>query len=304
MCSINLTQVEKDRALNYFSSQMKQKELRQKLPIGVITSPSYNWDVYSFYKVKNLKYSKKNNDGSYSIKVNTIFKSNNNKFLNKTILMDFHEDKGYSININQSPNLSAFFITEKITKTDIDKTKQAYKNIMKLNFYVNKNADYLNQYFSGLEHLEKLNYLSNSDIKCERISYFNNETQELFFNNDYVCEIKTIFANNKKQVSLPTKLSKINGKYSFIIGPYNTNYLFSKVDFAVKQINPNSYWFNVAKKQQIKIGMPENYLNLSLGSPLSSHYYNVKGKAVKQYVYGDFGPYVYVENGKVTSWQN
>ena len=52
------------------------------------------------------------------------------------------------------------------------------------------------------------------------------------------------------------------------------------------------------------LDMPEKMLIMSWGKPISINE-NVGSWGVhKQYVYGDFGPYVYVENGKVTSWQN
>ena len=297
-----LTSEEKTVALNYYIEYIKQKEFRYKLPFSVVTSPSYNWEIFYYYNIKNIKYSKKNNN-NFTVKFKKILKSENNTFKTKDFIMKCEENKCF-VDLENTPKMPFLYITNKVSNDELNKAKKAYNNLMKLNYYVNKNVDYSNRYFSDLEHLEKLHYLSNTEMKCEHIFYFNNETKDFFSNSDYVCVIPTIFSNNKKQVSLTTTLSKINGKYSFVIGPYNTNCLFSNVDFAVKQINPNSYWFNVAKKQKIKIGMPEKILIMSWGEPIKINE-NVGSWGVhKQYIYGDFGPYVYVENGKVTSWQD
>lgn len=58
------------------------------------------------------------------------------------------------------------------------------------------------------------------------------------------------------------------------------------------------------ENRQIFIGMSEEALLLSWGNPSDINSSTGAWGVHKQYVYGDFGPYVYVENGKVTSWQD
>jgi hypothetical protein len=53
-------------------------------------------------------------------------------------------------------------------------------------------------------------------------------------------------------------------------------------------------WMGMSKDQLVKSWGRPNDINRTVGS-WGSH---------EQWVYGDFGPYVYVENGTVTSWQD
>ena len=52
------------------------------------------------------------------------------------------------------------------------------------------------------------------------------------------------------------------------------------------------------------IGMSELALRASKGMPSNINTSTGTWGTHKQYVYGDYGPYVYVEDGKVTSWQD
>ena len=57
------------------------------------------------------------------------------------------------------------------------------------------------------------------------------------------------------------------------------------------------------KTNKAFIGMSEKALYESLGEPLETNTTIIKGLTQKQCVYGP-GIYIYVENGKVTGWQN
>lgn len=296
-----VSKIEKENAENYYINHIKQQEFRLKVPVSVITFPNYTWDIYTFYAIKSAKYTKKNDDGSYFIIYNTIFKSNTGKFIVKKIKMYYKN--GFILDLNLQQDLANLYINKKFPNEEVKKVKIAFENLMKLDFYINKNADPINSYMPEFKHLEELRYFSNKNIECEYIPYYNTQLNEIFFNSDYTCKIPTIFKNSNKQLELITQISNKNGKFEFAIGRYNNKFLYSKVDFSTMNINPQNYWFKIAQTQSVKIGMPENYLILALGEPLKKHYYN-NSHVIKQYVYGDFGPYVYVENGKVTSWQN
>lgn len=80
------------------------------------------------------------------------------------------------------------------------------------------------------------------------------------------------------------------------------SYFLTKNPFA--GLEKYSKYIKLVQNGEIMLGMPEKMLIMSWGKPISINE-NVGSWGVhKQYVYGDFGPYVYVENGKVTSWQN
>lgn len=55
---------------------------------------------------------------------------------------------------------------------------------------------------------------------------------------------------------------------------------------------------------QISLGMTEDQVLASWGSPRKVNNSTGRWGSHQQWVYGDFGPYVYLENGRLTSWQN
>lgn len=57
-------------------------------------------------------------------------------------------------------------------------------------------------------------------------------------------------------------------------------------------------------KQEIWTGMNKNQLVLAWGQPRSIDKNVTYGSNMEQWVYGNLGPFVYIENGIVTSWQN
>jgi hypothetical protein len=58
------------------------------------------------------------------------------------------------------------------------------------------------------------------------------------------------------------------------------------------------------ENSKISLGMTEEQLIASWGRPRDINTTTGSFGVHKQYVYGDFGPYVYVEDGKVTGWQD
>lgn len=61
---------------------------------------------------------------------------------------------------------------------------------------------------------------------------------------------------------------------------------------------------NLVKSRLIRIGINQCALYASWGYPKSQNRTVGSWGVHIQHVYGDFGPYVYTENGRVTSWQN
>jgi hypothetical protein len=61
---------------------------------------------------------------------------------------------------------------------------------------------------------------------------------------------------------------------------------------------------NLVKSEQIQIGINQCTLYASWGYPKSQNRAVGSWGVYIQHVYGDFGPFVYTENGRVTSWQN
>ena len=61
---------------------------------------------------------------------------------------------------------------------------------------------------------------------------------------------------------------------------------------------------NLVKSEQIQIGINQCTLYASWGYPKSQNRTVGSWGVHIQHVYGDFGPFVYTENGRVTSWQN
>ena len=68
--------------------------------------------------------------------------------------------------------------------------------------------------------------------------------------------------------------------------------------------NYNTQEINSIINGTIFIGMSESALIACWGKPRDVNKTVGEWGTHKQYVYGDFGPYVYVENGYVTSWQS
>ena len=68
--------------------------------------------------------------------------------------------------------------------------------------------------------------------------------------------------------------------------------------------NYNTQEINSIINGTIFIGMSESALIACWGKPRDVNKSVGEWGTHKQYVYGDFGPYVYVENGYVTSWQS
>lgn len=60
---------------------------------------------------------------------------------------------------------------------------------------------------------------------------------------------------------------------------------------------------NLVKEEKVKMGMSTCNLFASWGLPQSKNDTVGSWGVHTQFVYGDFGPYVYTENGSVTSWQ-
>ena len=58
------------------------------------------------------------------------------------------------------------------------------------------------------------------------------------------------------------------------------------------------------QQEKIMIGMPAEAVNLSWGPPDEINNTVTASSTQEQWVYGDHGPYVYINNGKVESWQN
>lgn len=55
---------------------------------------------------------------------------------------------------------------------------------------------------------------------------------------------------------------------------------------------------------EISLGMTEDQVLASWGSPRKVNNSTGRWGNHQQWIYGDFGPYVYLENGRLTSWQN
>ncbi len=65
-----------------------------------------------------------------------------------------------------------------------------------------------------------------------------------------------------------------------------------------------SFNSSLIRSGKIKIGMTECELLASWGYPHDKHENVGRWGVHIQHVFGNFGPYVYTENGRVTSWQN
>lgn len=74
---------------------------------------------------------------------------------------------------------------------------------------------------------------------------------------------------------------------------YNTQLEQIKID--------NPKYYDDVKNKRIALGMPEKYLLLSWGEPTRVNETVNSYGISKQYVYGR--NYIYVKNGKITSWQ-
>lgn len=58
------------------------------------------------------------------------------------------------------------------------------------------------------------------------------------------------------------------------------------------------------RNERISMGMTEDQVLASWGYPRKMNNSTGRWGTHQQWVYGDFGPYVYFENGRLTSWQN
>lgn len=115
----------------------------------------------------------------------------------------------------------------------------------------------------------------------------------------FYCYIPVTLTNNKNnKITIKITGSYEQNKYIFDINKY----LFSSTYYKQKGINSSSYWYKLAKNQEIQINMPEKYLILSWGFPKKINTNVGSWGTNKQYVY--LNSYVYIENGKITSWQN
>ena len=99
------------------------------------------------------------------------------------------------------------------------------------------------------------------------------------------------------------------GLYLVYVGYVGVTKAIAKVESLTRAKIAGSSSFSSRERKAIMsgdifLGMSEKALLLSWGDPEDVNTSVGDWGTHKQYVYGDFGPYVYVENGIVTSWQD
>jgi len=107
---------------------------------------------------------------------------------------------------------------------------------------------------------------------------------------------------NIKTITVP--YSKRNDQKPIKTLEITTNAIQQKA----KRLRDEYYWpknecLSIAQRH-VWIGMSDTQLRKSLGSPKSVNRTVTAFGSNEQWVYGDFGPYIYVDNGSVTSWQD
>lgn len=95
------------------------------------------------------------------------------------------------------------------------------------------------------------------------------------------------------------KVQKMSGEVGYI--GYNPQNYFEK-----NPIKPhwNETFVKAIKDQKVLIGMTKEQVLISWGNPEKINRTVVKNKTFEQWIYGDLGPYLYFEDGKLVGFQD
>ncbi len=184
---------------------------------------------------------------------------------------------------------------------------------------------------------EPVYYKSRTSFEAERLTklnevYFEEELEELrilmgkpvWLNRNSVTELFT----EEKGITVPTEhieraeVTEVVTESFGFLGGAKSDALYLRVKKPDGRTGllpnlPDYYYINdpilpawpkaiveAVKKREIFIGMPSEAAKASWGKPKEINTTVTANTVLEQWVFGDFGSYVYIRNGKVESWQS
>ena len=287
------TQNDKNAMVNFLLEDIKNRDLYYNGGDTLIRD-------MVFQNIYNARYSKIINNsftGSYCLYMTP--KMAINDITPSLYYVDVTFNNGnYTIKYLSDYMITTQKVTDKQKEDIISRLKQQIGNNI---FYLNKeetpwtynesnslNMDLNFNVYNNFNHLDKVS------LTVQIPDYCRNH----IVGSGYFCHIPITLSNNKNNATILISGSFKDNKYNFDIDKY----LFSSTYYKQKGINTASYWYKLAKNQEIEMNMPEQYLILSWGKPEKINSSTGSWGTHKQYVYAR--QYVYVENGKITSWQD